>query len=639
VYSLQGKNDNERRLSVNTKRGNVMNIPRSPERNGPGRVNRPESSTAAQRRRLALALAAGFALSVAGGTGTAYAKGGTAKPPKTPTPAPVTVVVPPPPPVPAPVFSAAATDIHGFDIVGFIQDATVSDGTCKGLPAAQWGGTAVINGITITIPCNAIVQFPAATFTWADSFATTATSSTGTIFPVPNLPLRSAMGGSSTFKYPSTEIHVVGNIVGGQHIAGLVFFSQQSANQGQGYITGFDYANGVIFVGNKTTGSYEVRLQINDPAGRFSKGQSPDPRFSVDDQNPTIKSSSGYPMCVPRTDPTKVKPNTQVLDDDPLCPQRNRPKVKASAALPTGCRNFAAAGIVSPAGWEMAPSIVGQVYCSGFVMGDPTKATATDPDSQQQAPFEIGDFITYAGTLVRDGQGPNGSDTVSVHTIEANVGIFTQPGTLPVYIAIGEFGVGPDAPATFPAPPAPGGVPQEAADRMFLEASVTDVTSVVDIYLVDIDPVTGAQSHRWITPDAMTAGITPGTPPYGGGITTQFIGPQPGRARIRANKAPVGILASPTRYVRVVTRSLCTPDQFNPTNSAFPPPAPGADCLNSRIAANGLSTGQYLAPTFEFIFPENVVAGDTIVPGNLWDLGFLVNGEGPGTGPLMPKPW
>jgi hypothetical protein len=52
-----------------------------------------------------------------------------------------------------------------------------------------------------------------------------------------------------------------------------------------------------------------------------------------------------------------------------------------------------------------------------------------------------------------------------------------------------------------------------------------------------------------------------------------------------------------------------------------------------------LNSGQYLAPTFNFILPENIVPGDPRVPNNFWAMGFLVNGEGPGTGGLTPRPW
>ena len=56
--------------------------------------------------------------------------------------------------------------------------------------------------------------------------------------------------------------------------------------------------------------------------------------------------------------------------------------------------------------------------------------------------------------------------------------------------------------------------------------------------------------------------------------------------------------------------------------------------------ANGLEAGQYIAPVFEYIFPENVKPGDPIVPNDLWHLPFLRNGEGAGgVGPLTPAPW
>jgi hypothetical protein len=64
-------------------------------------------------------------------------------------------------------------------------------------------------------------------------------------------------------------------------------------------------------------------------------------------------------------------------------------------------------------------------------------------------------------------------------------------------------------------------------------------------------------------------------------------------------------------------------------------------CLQSAQFANGLFTGQYLAPVGEFIFGENTLAGDPIIPANLWQLGFLVYGEGGdgSTAPQVPLPW
>ncbi len=112
-----------------------------------------------------------------------------------------------------------------------------------------------------------------------------------------------------------------GNIVNGQYIAGLVFIFQDPANFTQGYIEKFDYANGVMWVNG-------MRVQINDPAltftvpnqdgtplldgrgnpvvmtkGRYSVGKSADPRFAVDQNNPTVtfgdRLSDVYPSQAP----------------------------------------------------------------------------------------------------------------------------------------------------------------------------------------------------------------------------------------------------------------------------------------------------------------------------------------------------
>ena len=98
----------------------------------------------------------------------------------------------------------------------------------------------------------------------------------------------------------------------GTYIAGLIFISQQSLNSSQGFIESLDYANGIMVVnGTKSPDSMICR-------GRFSIGKSPDVRFSIDEDNPTVRAETAFPMCIPRQDPS--------VADDPLCPQKNRPK-------------------------------------------------------------------------------------------------------------------------------------------------------------------------------------------------------------------------------------------------------------------------------------------------------------------------
>ena len=71
---------------------------------------------------------------------------------------------------------------------------------------------------------------------------------------------------------------------------------------------------------------------------------------------------------------------------------------------------------------------------------------------------------------------------------------------------------------------------------------------------------------------------------------------------------------------------------------AFPEPG-----WAGPIAANGLQSGQYLLPNFDFIFPENHQFGQPIMPNNFQDFPFLAQGSGPlfGTGPVVGQldPW
>ena len=502
--------------------------------------------------------------------------------------------------------------VHGFAATGIIQNASVDSNGCS--------GTVTIDSKVITTPCGLIVQMPANTLKWADFVA----------------------GG-----VPALEVTLVGNKVGGTYIAALGFISQEFAHALSGTITSIDYSTGEMMVDGIT------KIQINDPFGRFGRVQSPDARFSVDDQNPTIHSGTGYPMCVPRT---RVDQGV----DDPLCPQKNRPLALG------GCRNFGAAGFAPPVSGELSPPVVGQTYCSQYVMKalpgaivyttgvavNPlfARSLANDADPRQQAPFEVGDFITYSGTIMGAG---TGGTFVSAHTINANVGIFTQPGTQPAYVAINSFGIG----TADPTPASVTGVAQETTNRLILEASTTDFRTPIDIYLVD-DAVGGVIPgilNRWVTPWEMTGECPPanglpaasgGNAPLStacngvtGGISTSLTGPQAQRDRIRAVKSPLGLLSQPSRNMRVMQRSLCTPKAAANNGPGSVDACLAAASQPAKLVANGLVAGQYLAPNFQFIFPENVKQGDIPIPYDIWHLPFIRFGESNGTPALTPQPW
>ena len=95
----------------------------------------------------------------------------------------------------------------------------------------------------------------------------------------------------------------------------------------------------------------------------------------VDQDNPTVRSVSGFPMCIPRV---LADPSIPGNPDDPLCPLSQRP---AAIAPATGFAAF-------------------------ILTNDPVALPGVPPDATKQAPFEVGDYVTYAGTLVQDGASP-----------------------------------------------------------------------------------------------------------------------------------------------------------------------------------------------------------------------------------------
>src|SRR3954469_10687899 len=321
------------------------------------------------------------------------------------------------------------------DMIGFIQSATVDR------PDDLFsGGTITVNNIRMIVPRNTLLQFPATALTWQEAFA---------LAPPPYTKLQTGMALNDVPRPATTyEVHVVGNRVGGQHIVGLVFLSQQSLHAGQGFISAIDYTTGEIRVGGVSTSpGLDARVRINDPIGRFGRAFSPDVRFTIDEDNPTIHTVNFYPQCLPRTNPASA--------DDPLCPQKNRPKDTTGKFL------------------------------TMFSM--PAPGGTTGPDARLMAPFEVGDYITYSGIQISDAGGPY----IAAHTIESNMTIITAPGTQPAYVGMNVLIMGVSTKAGAPAG-------TEGAVRTRVEGFSTDVTlsNIVDIMAVDVDPCTAAESER-----------------------------------------------------------------------------------------------------------------------------------------------
>ena len=448
-----------------------------------------------------------------------------------------------------------------FEMVGFIQNATVDT---PGDPFS--GGTITLNNHLVIVPKNTVIQMPATSMTWAELFSSApaaykALGQTGLALSDTPKPL-------TTF-----QVIVQGNRVepAGTYIAGLLFLDQLSLMGHDGYINFIDYTAGDLYIGGTVNVMDGTRVIINDPIGRFGRPRSPDPRFTIDEENPTIKSETAYPMCVPRTNPA--------VADDPLCPQGNRPF--DTSGIPKMI--FTMPPAAAPSAAELASPSLRPVPLGG--------------DPWRMAPFEVGDFITVKGPLFADAVG----QYISAWGIDGNEGIFTTPGTLPAYVAVDVIFMGTGScPAGQESCPQSTNVTliQEAARRTRVEGFTTDISTAISINAIDVDACTGVGTDRLWAVQA----VDPGAP----------TGAVAGRWRFRPG-APL----------------------FNLKGYPFLPPTREAHAfsLNGTVPAalglTGLKMGEYTLPNFEFIGPENLVVGGPMVPFNFDTMPFLAQGEGP----------
>jgi hypothetical protein len=524
----------------------------------------------------------------------------------TPNTWPAPAVMPPAPAV-LPVYQTVPA---GFDMTGMMQYASLdpTPGICSlqnpALPASPTnpplpaqckttGGWVEIGNVVIKVPSSTVVVFPNTLMTWEESFE----------YNPSGVTTETGLAMADTKRMPGNYIvHVQGNIVNGQYIAGLIFINQVIADAGiQGFIERFDYANGIMYVDGQ-------RVQINDPyisgglqpmnpdgtplldpttglpvapiqKGRYSAGQAPCPlpagspagatctdiRFAVDQDNPSVTAQSGYPMCIPTISPyidgsdgSKGPATSLLLPDaqqDPQCPEKNRMRDNTGTVLVQ----------------VFAMNAPGVPQDSGLIQ-----------DPYLEAPFEVGDFVSVVGSMEVDATGSFISATTILNT---SVGIVTAPGVDPAYTQVSVLVQG------------TGGVPdpafpQEAGVRTRVEGFSTDPTRTIDVSAIDQD----CNGNLVFREPAWTSNFPVEPGPPGIGVIGRW------RARF-----PQG-------------------GNFLPAVQNV-----GARVSGSFIGKqkNGLTYGEYQLPEATFIFPENITPGTPPPAGNFRDLTYLVNGLGP----------
>lgn len=336
--------------------------------------------------------------------------------------------------------SRAQTPHASFSMLGYLTALEVDD-----LNDPLSSGRLVVNGVQVVLPRNLLIKMPGQYLTVNDLFRGPHPGQ------APALAAAQRPSGLALTDTPrpavAYEVQVLGNMVGGQYVAGWVNLTQQDLNLGNGFVRAIDHARGEMLVG-PDTGPATARVRINDPLGRYGLrnadkmgGERMDERFAVDPGNAPVAASTGFPMCLPRVEPPAV---------DPDCPPSNR-----------------------------APAPHAGRFTCGSVEAEPTAPAHPACRPDKTAPLQVGDHIDYVGMLVEDSPG-SGSYFIAAHAVHANLGIYTSPGADPAYVFIEEALVG-TLGQPFP------GVDQEQTSRFKLVGFTTDPSRRVDVFLLDIN--------------------------------------------------------------------------------------------------------------------------------------------------------
>lgn len=368
---------------------------------------------------------------------------------------------------------SASAQTPSFTAIGHIEAFTL---TAPGDPLS--GATLVVSNQPITLPRNLLITMPGHYVTAQDLFRGPAAG--GAVQDASGLALLDPTPPKVPF-----EAEVIGNMVGGQYVAGVVRISQGALHTGAGFIQAIDPATGEMRIGATGVGN-GARVRLNDATGLYGLGNGEgakasialDRRFSLDPDNSPVHAKTGFPVCVARS------------DTDAKCPAGNR--LAGGLGLRYTCGAVAAAADV-----PVAPGC------------DPTRP----------APLRIGDYVTYTGILTPDG---TGGFLIAAYGLDAEIGIYTSPGQEPVYLAIEEGIQGTKGEAFVD-------IPQEETTRFRIVGFTTDPSRSVEVRLVD--------SGRNETGTSFTGGV--GLPPDNGPQLGRFRNTWPAKDDARAVRRDV----------------------------------------------------------------------------------------------------
>ncbi len=471
----------------------------------------------------------------------------------------------------------------GFSLVGHIEKFTL---TTPGVITSS--AVVTVRGIDVILPSNLVITLPGGYLTAEQLFR-------GRNFKTPETPLRTGLAltemteadfacpaalaaAGKKCPLPPGEIELAGNIVpvgaAQQYVAGTAAISQGALHTGGGFIRSIDTASGFFTLGADVGTAPTARLRLNDPEGIYgprppaSKPLLLDMRFSLDPGNAPVHAMTGFPVCLPDS----ARPA--------VCPANNRPAPNAP-----NYRRF-----------TCGPSPVG--------VNEPVHA---DCDPRLPVPLRVGDYVNYAGMLDKDRDDQR--YFISVHGLEAQLGIYTSPGLDPAYVFIEEALQG-TLGARWPLD-AGTQIPQEATSAFKLIGFTSDPSRTISVEIFDDDTHVNSLNPT-LAPTRLATKIVPTNLAQLGRFKMMWAAKEDARV-VRRN-------------VRVklsdATAGPATPSLAPGSASHKRPPAQLPAGASQR---GGYAYGQYEAPISEYISPEITRFGvkGWPVPVNFEDFCFL----------------
>ena len=475
-----------------------------------------------------------------------------------------------------PMHAQPAVPPAGFTLIGHIEKMVL---TAPGVVTSS--AVVTVRGIDVTLPANLIITMPGGYLTAEQLFR-------GRDFKTPPVPPRSGLalqeftdadmqcplplaGAGKRCALPAAEIELGGNIVGGVYVAGLARISQGGLHIGSGFIRSIEPATGNFTVGTDVAGGTVARLRLNDPEGIYGPKPSSgavDMRFALDPGNAPIRARTGFPVCL--TDASRPG----------VCPATNRSPNPTAANYRRFTCGTAPAGTTEPVLPGCQPHL--------------------------PVPLRVGDYVNYVGMLDKDAQGY----FVSLHGLEAELGVYTSPGVDPAYTFI-EVAIQGTQGALYPLTPTTT-IPQEATSRYKIVGFTTDPSRTVVVTLFDdANPANANPLNVTTVPTRLATRLVP----------TNLA--QLGRFKmIWAAKEAVRVVRRNAR-VRLSPATLPSNPAFQPGNTSNAMTAPLLPVGAST--RGGYTFGQFEAPVNEYISPEITRFGVTgwPVPVNFEDFCYL----------------